>query len=120
MPWDRSLYPKDWEQTALAIKTAADWQCEQCGKACRKSGESLIDFAQRVSDREDIGAVRTHPQKWTLTVAHLDHDPTNSDPSNLKALCAPCHCRLDVQPSSMARKRKLKRERLGQMTLEFS
>lgn len=32
-----------------------------------------------------------------LTVAHLDHDPRNCDPSNLKALCQRCHLRYDVE-----------------------
>lgn len=32
-----------------------------------------------------------------LTVAHLDHDPRNCDPSNLKALCQRCHLRYDIE-----------------------
>jgi hypothetical protein len=36
----------------------------------------------------------------------------------LRALCAPCHCRYDLQPSSMTIKRNLKRERQGQLRLE--
>jgi hypothetical protein len=48
-------------------------------------------------------------------VAHLDHSPKNCDRSNLRALCAPCHCRYDL--SQMARKKRLKAERLGQLTL---
>lgn len=32
-----------------------------------------------------------------LTVAHLDHDPRNCDPSNLKALCQKCHLDYDQQ-----------------------
>jgi hypothetical protein len=32
-----------------------------------------------------------------LTVAHLDHDPANCAPDNLRALCAPCHLRYDAQ-----------------------
>jgi hypothetical protein len=53
-----------------------------------------------------------------LTVAHLDHNPANCDRANLRALCAPCHCRYDLQPSSMAVKKRLKAERQGQLTLE--
>jgi hypothetical protein len=30
-----------------------------------------------------------------LTIAHLDHDPTNNDPQNLKALCQMHHLRHD-------------------------
>jgi hypothetical protein len=56
------------------------------------------------------------PQRFTLTVAHLAHRPANCHPSNLKALCAPCHCRYDL--SQMALKRQLRAERAGQLRLE--
>ena len=32
-----------------------------------------------------------------LTIAHLDHDPTHNDPSNLAALCQRCHNRYDMK-----------------------
>lgn len=32
-----------------------------------------------------------------LTIAHLDHDTTNNDYSNLKALCNRCHLRYDIE-----------------------
>lgn len=35
-----------------------------------------------------------HPvtqSKVVLTTAHVDHDPTNNDPSNLRAWCQRCH-----------------------------
>jgi hypothetical protein len=31
------------------------------------------------------------PPGVTLATAHLDHDPTNNHPRNLKALCQRCH-----------------------------
>ena len=37
----------------------------------------------------DTIAVRT--TKVVLATAHLDHDPTNNRPRNLKALCQRCH-----------------------------
>ena len=41
------------------------------------------------------------PAKWAkgkvaLTVAHLDHDPSNNAESNLRALCQRCHLRYDT------------------------
>lgn len=33
--------------------------------------------------------------KIVLTIAHLDHDITNNDASNLKALCQKCHLNYD-------------------------
>lgn len=36
-----------------------------------------------------LAAIRT--TKVVLACAHLDHDPGNSSPGNLKALCQRCH-----------------------------
>lgn len=88
MPMQRELYPDDWKAIAYAKKQAAGWKCEECGKQCRKPVE----------------AFRGH--KYTLTVAHLDHNPANCAPDNLKALCAPCHLRYDAKHHAETRRRK--------------
>jgi hypothetical protein len=117
---NRSLYPKDWETIALAIKKENDWTCEECDRPCRRPGQSWNDFFNELLswgwqfNADD----RNHPQRFTLTVSHTDHNPANCDRDNLRALCAPCHCRYDVQPFSMAIKKRLKAERAGQLTLE--
>jgi len=77
MPMDKSLYPADWDEIALAVKNEADWQCECCGKQCRKKGEKFD----------------TH--KRTATVMHLNHKPMDCRPENLICGCAPCHLRYD-------------------------
>lgn len=114
MPMDRRLYPDNWEAIAQQVKAESNWCCEACGKPCRRSGESLREFIDRVP-RLPLEELFEHPQRWTLTVAHLNHVPADCRRSNLKALCAPCHCRYDL--SQMGRKRQLKRELLGQLTL---
>jgi len=43
-----------------------------------------------VGEGKHVGAVRV-----VLTVAHLDHDPTNNRMGNLRALCQLCHNRYD-------------------------
>ena len=120
MPMRRELYPKDWAAIAHMVKTESNWTCEQCGKQCREPDEDLIDFIIRTSggthSKADYERLK-HPKKWELDAAHLDHIPENCDRSNLKALCAPCHCRMDLK--AMGRKKMLKRERSGQLTLEF-
>lgn len=113
MPMDRRLYPANWDEIALQIKEAANWSCQQCGRECRRKGETLSEFCTRRNSPWD--EVVEHPQKFTLTVAHLDHVPANCDLSNLKALCSGCHCRYDLKAMSL--KKRLKRERLGQLTL---
>jgi hypothetical protein len=120
MTWDRTLYPKNWDAIATQVKTDSDWKCEQCGKECRRPDESHCDFMERIqtnrlSECPVVAEYLEHPTRWVLTVAHLDHRPENCDRSNLKALCAPCHCRYDL--SQMARKKLLKMERLGQLSL---
>lgn len=118
MPMDRSLYPPNWNEIAQRVKDAAGWRCQECGKECRRPKEDLGDFIIRTSGgihcSEDFERLH-HPQKWTLTVAHLDHQPQNCEIANLRALCSSCHCRYDL--SQMPRKKFLKRERLGQLTL---
>lgn len=66
-------YPKDWPSIAKAIKERANWICEHCG----------------------------HPHDpshgYTLTVHHLDGDPSNCAFENLVALCQRCHLSLQAR-----------------------
>lgn len=79
MPMLRADYPADWSQRARAVKEAAAWCCETCGRQCRRLGEPFD----------------TH--RRTLTVAHIDPAAGgNHERSNLRALCSGCHNRLDA------------------------
>ena len=77
-------YPPDWPEIAQRVKARAGWCCEHCG----------------------------HPHDpssgHTLTVHHLDGDPSNCADDNLVALCQRCH--LHVQA----------RYRPGQMVMAFA
>lgn len=117
MPMDRKFYPENWDAIALEIKESVLWKCEECGKQCRRNGESWAEFfsdwdfgSQEFTDATD------HPKRFTLTVAHLNHIPQDCDRSNLRALCAPCHLRYDAR--QMGIKKRLKKERHGQLNLE--
>ena len=121
MPMDRSLYPDDWEAIALRVKTAANWTCQQCGKPCRRPGESEGELVERIElDRSHWALelweaiVLSKLTRFTLTTAHPNHDPENPS-AELRAWCAPCHGRYDLK--AIHTKRMLKRERLGQLTL---
>jgi hypothetical protein len=120
MPMQRDLYPEDWEAIATRIKDEVNWECEDCGKRCRRPGESIADFVDRyfggAVEGKNTSDLIEHPQRYALSVAHLDHQPGNCDRANLKALCMPCHCRYDLR--CMAQKRRLKAERLGQLRIE--
>ncbi|MBW4465667.1 MAG: HNH endonuclease [Pegethrix bostrychoides GSE-TBD4-15B] len=128
MPMNRNLYPKNWGQIALDIKTAADWNCQQCGRPCRRPGEDDEELISRVSGSEweaDLFEAVDLPEmgltlkrklgRFLLTVSHLNHQPADCRPENLRASCTVCHCRYDL--ADMARKQRLKSERLGQLTL---
>ena len=91
---NQHLYPKNWKEISLAIRQRANWQCEVCCKSCRRPGESLEIFASRAGLPAEL---HQNPQRWCLTVAHLNHEPSDCSPENLKAMCAPCHLKYDAQ-----------------------
>lgn len=133
MLMNRKLYPANWEAIALAIKTEVNWTCEECGRPCRRPVESDGELCDRITAnhpvwikqladvREDVlfgrrVIIRTPKlTRFTLTVAHLDHQPENCDRSNLRAWCSVCHCRYDLK--AMPTKKRLKAEREGQLNL---
>lgn len=133
MPVDLSKYPSNWKTIANQVKKEANWNCEQCDRPCRQPKQSWMDFVEGLqgtpwyeqtcdeiySDDEGLITIVERPQRFTLTVAHLDHDITNNAKSNLKALCSGCHLRYDAKlhakNASATRYRKL--EALGQTSL---
>ncbi|WP_377968178.1 hypothetical protein [Almyronema epifaneia] len=127
---DRSRYPANWEAIALKVKEAAQWECQCCRRPCRPTGMSVEDFELALIDHhhdwlcdfyktvwdEEFGEVNVAtPQRFTLTVAHLDQNPANNAPENLKALCSGCHLAHDRPHRLANRARKL--ERQGQLNL---
>lgn len=88
MPMDWSKYPDNWKEIALEIKNEAQWQCELCGKQCRRPGEPFD----------------TH--KNTLTVMHCNHIEADCRPENLAAACSPCHLGYDSEHHAGTRWRK--------------
>lgn len=87
MPMRRELYPRYWERIAHACKSEMGWRCEMCGMQLRRPGEPFD----------------TH--RRTATVAHMDHDPSNCDPDNLRCLCPACHLRYDAVQHAESRRR---------------
>ena len=132
MPMDKKLYPPNWDEIALKIKTAVDWTCEWCSRPCRPPGVKLTDVETWLGeshpewlpklydweDTEEFGYIEVpKPQRFTLTVAHLNHKPEDCRRENLKALCSVCHCQYDLK--AMRTKKRLKQERLGQLSLDL-
>lgn len=75
---DRKRYPLQWNVTSFIVRESAKWKCEFCEKECRRPGEPF------------------YSHKYTLTTAHIDHDPENPN-ARLLALCAPCHRKYDAK-----------------------
>ena len=125
MPFNRDQYPDDWEEISKAIRERAQNRCENCGApngveivrlGMTKEQWRLFDPQHDEPNRRSLGP---RIVRVVLTVAHLDHDPDNCDPSNLMALCQRCHLRLDAfqHAFNAAVTRRRKRILTGQLEL---
>lgn len=110
MPMQRDKYPPDWDDISRQVREEAGQKCEWCGVANGAVGAR--DRTGEWHDEEDIHEMNAGVGdrlfgEWpkiiriVLTVAHIDHDTTNGDRSNLAALCQRCHLNHD-RPQHMA------------------
>jgi len=133
MPIDYKNYPANWKtEIRPAILERANNCCEFCGVHNHSDGfrnkegrfyttefiiEELESTGLDMFDDELSHCIqndgKAKPIKIVLTIAHLDHDTTNNDPTNLKALCQRCHNRYDIEH------RKENRKKTNQQTLEI-
>lgn len=113
-PENKARYPKDWYAISMEIRRRADNRCEECGVPNYELGGRTRhgDWRKAVPTGDnglrltwpepgDYGWCEGHPEKLrivriVLTVAHLDHQPENCRPENLKAWCQRCHNRYDA------------------------
>lgn len=106
MPVDYTLYPPDWRTVIRPrILDRAKHCCEGSPRypRCRAANG------------------QPHPvtsSKVVLTIAHLDHDVSNNDDSNLAALCQRCHLTHDAQQHAM-NARQTRAHRSGQLAFKF-
>ena len=102
----RWYYPIDWKQISATIRfDRAGGRCEQCARPHGATITQVPDGAwfdpAAGTWRNDHGRETRWPdieayagrRVWrvVLATAHLDHDPGNCRPRNLKALCQRCH-----------------------------
>lgn len=108
-PENRWLYPIDWPQLSDTIRfERAGGRCEGCGRphgqmVCHLGDGRWWDDERQVWRNSRGRVLKLAPPsslpagaqieitKVVLACAHLDHDPSNSDPTNLEALCQRCH-----------------------------
>lgn len=114
MPMDRTKYPPDWNAISERIRfQRAGGKCEACGvphgamivRSTVDPARYLLVDETFVHCTPDGRAIRLSeiPEEFAdgsyvrvvLTTAHLDHDPSNNDEANLKALCQRCHLKHD-------------------------
>ena len=103
----RHLYPKNWREIRTRILERAHDCCEFCGVRNHTWRPSLSS----TSPSDAVYVV--------LTIAHLDHDPTNNDPSNLRALYQRCHNRYDARHRAANRSHTAALKRDKSEWLEF-
>ncbi len=130
-PENRGRYPPDWSEIRARILQRADNRCERCDVANHALGGRTRDG--RFCPALPLGerALRLEwpaPGSWAwceapatkplkiirivLTIAHLDHQPENCDPYNLRAWCQRCHLGYDAQHHA-ATARRTRRARLA-------
>ena len=132
-PENRNRYPANWKEIREAILTRAGNCCEQCkvpnGKRIARgagpfAGTFQADTAE-VFDAETgeyIASVRMSEYQIknmvtiVLTIAHLDHQPENCAPENLRALCQMHHLRHDAAHHAESA-RETRRARLNNLEL---
>lgn len=110
MPCDYRLYPKNWKsEIRPAILERDGNRCHECKAENHSVGywgkdghfwtadEILTELENTGRDLFDEKDVLGHipgdkkPIKIVLTISHTDHDISNNDYSNLKALCQKHH-----------------------------
>ena len=106
MPYDRRAYPSDWPAISLRIRARSGGQCE-CEGEC-----GLHRHPPRRCEEQ-----HGYPAMWAkgtivLTVAHLNPDPMDCRPENLKAMCQRCHLRYDL-PLHMRNAARTRRAKLN-------
>jgi len=87
-PENKNKYPRNWPAISRHIRGV------RARDRCECTGQCGLHHDRRCEERNG------QPAKWAkgkviLTVAHLDHDPTNSKHENLLAMCQRCHNRYD-------------------------
>lgn len=131
MTFRRERYAADWPAIRRAILERAFHRCECTGECGDAHPGECCGVPDRCRIRRRIDA----PATWVLvgeaersglmlgpvtvvvlTIAHLDHDETNNDHGNLRALCQRCHLQHD-RSDNAHRARDARVARSGQGSL---
>lgn len=112
-PENKKLYPKNWKQIRAKILERANGRCEFCGVENHAEGvRDTQGVFHKITTTESSEAYRLlevegyKKIKIVLTIAHLDHNPQNNSPDNLRALCQKCHNKYDAKHRAETRKKR--------------
>lgn len=131
---NRSNYPPNWDEISRQEREAAGNKCRRCGVP----NHSLVQ--RNVRDKEEwiayiiehdhylhvSGQVIewdpkgdwTNPVEVVLTVAHVDQNPQNNHPDNLRAWCQRCHLNHD-RPFNIEKTRRKRAIASGQLAIKL-
>lgn len=99
---ERSRYPANWREISKAVRQRNNGCCEWCDAP---NGETVQRTPDGMWWHDGTWDYDDHPPvRIVLTVAHLDHNPENNQPSNLRSLCQRCHNRYDAKHRAAGRK----------------
>ena len=82
-PEHAARYPRDWKAVSAYARDRAGWRCQ--GSPAYPECVAVNGLPHPVTASLVV-----------LTVAHLDHQPENCDPANLRAWCQRCHLTYDA------------------------
>ncbi|ULG90669.1 hypothetical protein FH593_20435 (plasmid) [Leptospira interrogans] len=99
-PENKKLYPSNWKEISLSIRNRAGNKCEWCGvrnkKWVQRTENAVWTKEKDPSNKEEEFELKLLGySKIVLTVAHLNHDPSDCRDENLRALCQKCHLNYD-------------------------
>lgn len=107
-PENKELYPPNWPEISKSIKERAGWRCE-CKGECGRDG--CRGGCPNVHGKPAYGTGST----VVLTTAHLNHQPWDCRPENLRAFCNGCHLHYDRDHHAETRRATLAAERAAWM-----
>jgi hypothetical protein len=142
MPIDYKKYPSNWKNEIVPIVKARDNNCcAFCGiknysvgyrnnlkffpirgdEHLNKAGNGELSYKEAREIVNHYNKLGTDDKLIVivLTVAHLDHDITNNDLTNLKALCQKCHLDYDKEHHKKNSRQTLKNKK-GLLELSFT
>lgn len=110
-PEHRPLYPPDWPELTVRLKTEAGWRCTCTGECGRDHGGRCVEVhGEPATWRRQEALVAPPVAIVVLTVGHKNHRPDDCSPGNLAVWCQDCHLRHD-RPEHARRRRATWAER---------